>query len=134
MTPDVIGYVRTVLLENLAVSDVPSPEVRGGRLEPGDEPPVILLEEAGALRDPSLPIYAPFRVSVTAYGRTDREASDLYGAVMEVMHRRGPEVVGDVGLWRAYDETGPQPRDDAGTRWPARFGILGLVVADRSIV
>lgn len=131
--PDPIGYVRAVLLQELAVSDDPGPAVRGGRLEPGDEPPVILLEEAGALRSPTVGIYMPFRVMVTVFGPTDREASDLYRTVTDVMHRRGPEIVDGVGLWRCYDETGPQPRDDPDTRWPARFGILALYLADQTL-
>lgn len=128
--PDVLAFLQSAISDGLTTSDDPPPPVRNARLEVGDEPPCVLLEEAGFLRDPSLSMYAPYRVSVTTYGRTEFEASELYRRVTDLLHRRGPEIVDGVGLWRAYDETGSQPRDDPDTRWPARFGIVGLYMPD----
>jgi hypothetical protein len=38
----------------------------------------------------------------------------------------------DIGLWRAYDETGPQPSTDPDTSWPTSFGIFDLYMTDRT--
>jgi hypothetical protein len=123
--PDVIAFLRDLL-----ISEGVGVEVRGGRGEPDDVPPFIVLEEAGALRDKSLPAYLPFRVGMTCFGLTEREASELYRTTTDILHRLGPLIENGVGMLRAYDETGPQPRDQAETRWPARYGVIGLYMVD----
>jgi hypothetical protein len=125
--PDVIAFLRDILVDVVAVP------VRGGRAEPDDAPPFILIEEAGALHDMSLPAYLPFRVAMTCFGSTEREASELWRTTTDTLHRLGPLIEGGVGMLRAYDETGPQPRDQGETRWPARYGIIGLYLVDTNL-
>jgi hypothetical protein len=127
---DPVLFAQTIILADAAGTDVDGIDVRIGRLENTDVPPVILLEDAGWIRSDSLPAFLPARVSVTAYGRSESEASLLLRAAMDILHRAGPRVIDGIGLWRAYDETGPQSRDDPDTRWPARFTVAALFMPD----
>ena len=132
--PDVTAFLRSLLLDEASGTPIEDVAIRCDRLEPGDDPdsaPVLLLEEAGAIRDPAVPVYRPFRVMVTAYGRTEKVAGDILRSTTDILHGIGPLVDADgVGLWNAFDETGPQPRQDPETRWPARFCIMDLYMAD----
>mgnify|MGYP001216041185 CR=1 FL=1 len=132
--PDVIAFLRALLLELAEGTDIEDVPVRGDRLEPGDNPdtvPVILLEDAGALRGRGVPAYLPYRVMVTAFGRTEKQAADVLRTTTDLLHDYGPLVDDDrVGLWKAFDETGPQPRQEPDTRWAARFSVFALYIPD----
>ena len=130
---DVIGFVKTFLEQRANYTVLDGIPIRGGRLEREDVPPALLLEPAGALRHESLPAYLPFRVALTAYGRTDREASEVYATATGLLHRAGKVVIDGVAMWDAFDETGPSPRDDASTSWPATYGVVALYMPDVAI-
>lgn len=123
-------FVKTLLDTDAEDTDIEGVAIRIGRLENADVPPVILLEDAGWLRDAGLGVFLPARISITAYGRTEAEASSLLRAATDLLHRSGPRVIDGIGMWRAFDETGPQPRDDPDTHWPARFSVTALYMPD----
>ena len=125
--PDVIEFMRTMLASQMACP------VRGGRAEPSDVPPFIVIEEAGSLRSMYLPVYLPFRIGMTCFGKTEREASELWRTTTDILHGLGPLIEDGVGMYGAYDETGPQPRDQAETRWPARYGVIGVYLLDMTL-
>ena len=127
---DVPAFVKTILELGADGTALEGVSIRVGRLEPADEPPVGLLETAGAIHDETLPAYLPFRVSMTWYAATPWGADQLYGAATDLLHRAGPLVIDGIGLWRAFDETGPSPRDDANTNWSATFGVVALYMPD----
>ena len=127
---DPVLFAQTILLADASGTEIEGLEIRIGRLENQDEPPVLLLEDAGWLRSDALPAFLPARVSITAYGRSESEASLLLRAATDILHRAGPRIIAGIGLWKAYDETGPQPRDDPDTRWPARFTVAALYMPD----
>jgi hypothetical protein len=130
LDPEPILFVQA-LLEHLApATAIEDVAVRVGRLEAADAPPVILLENSGDLRSRNLPVFFPARVSVTAYGRTEDEATLIYRVVSNLLHKRGPTRLGDVAMWRAFDETGMQPREDPHTFWSARFGVMAIYMPD----
>lgn len=104
--------------------------VRVGRAEDSDQPPFLLLEQAGEIHDRGLPAYLPARVSVTAFGLDEDQAILLYRAASDLFHRVGPVVIDGVGMWKAFDETGPQPREETNTNWSARYGVIAIYMAD----
>lgn len=123
-------FARTVLLADASGTEIDGLDVRIGRLENTDTAPVLLLEDAGWIRHDILPTFLPARVSLTAFGRTEAEASLLLRAATDILHRAGPRVIDGVGMWKALDETGPQPRDEPEARWPARFTVMALYMPD----
>lgn len=131
--PDVVEFVRT-WLENAA----PGTSLEGTRVlayeaQGYDTPPYILLEDAGWLRDRGVPAYLPFRLSLTTFGKTKTEAAALYRSATNLLHDAKNQLVDGVGFWGAFDETGAQPREGPGSRWPARFGIIDVYMPDRAI-
>ena len=130
-SPDVVAFARDLLLEFAPGTPLADAVIRADRLEAGDEPPAVLLGDSGALRHHTLPAFRPARLTVRTFGQSEEEAAALYRAVSDLLHRLGPLVRGGVGLWAAFDETGPQPSIDPDTRWPIAFGVFDLHVADR---
>jgi hypothetical protein len=135
--PDELGMAKAILEEYATGTPLDGIAIRGARLEPTDAPPVLLLEIAGWLRAPTKLPTMTVRLGVTAYGSTDRQAMTLWRAASDILHRRGPLIAtidgADVLLYQALDETGPSERDDPDTRWPARYGVFDLFMADRTL-
>ncbi len=129
--PDLVAFAMRVLADNATGTPIENVAVRGGRSEPGDEPPFVLLDEAGFIRERGIGMYSPFRLAVTVYGRSEREASGLYRGVTGILHGLGPLTEDGVGVFGIFDETGPSPISDPDTRWPGRFGVLAIYGADR---
>jgi hypothetical protein len=131
--PDVVLFMRTWLDAQKAGTTLAGTVIRDYELQGYDEPPCVLLEDAGFLRDRGVPAYLPFRLSVTAFGRTETEAAALYRSVTNLLHDAKNQLVDGVGFWGAFDETGSLPRQDSESRWPARFGITDIYMPDRAI-
>jgi hypothetical protein len=131
--PDVPQFVADWLDSVKAGTRLADTRIHAYETPPHDSPPFVVLDDAGALRDRGVPAYLPYRLSLTATARTETEAAALYRAVTGILHDAKNVLVGDVGFWGAFDETGPQPRNDPGTRWPARFGIVDIYMPDRSL-
>lgn len=125
-----ILFAQSVLQADAAGTEIEGVAIRIGRLENTDVAPVILLEDAGWLRDATLPVFLPARISVSAYGNTEWEAMLLLRTATDILHRLTNRVIDGVGCWKVFDETGPQPRDDPNTRWPARFTVVALYMPD----
>ena len=135
--PDGLGMAKAVIEEYATGTPLAGIPVRCARLEASDAPPVLLLGDAGWLRHPTLPMLAPLRLGVTAFGVSERQAVTLWQAASDILHRRGPLIAtidgADVLLYQILDETGPSERDDPDTRWPARYGVFDLFMADRTL-
>jgi hypothetical protein len=131
--PDVVEFVRTWLEGEAGGTSLEGTPIRAYEPQGYDTPPYVLLEDAGFIRDRGVPAYLPFRLSLTAFGRTETEAAALYRSATNLLHDAKNVLVGGVGFWGAFDETGSQPRNDPGSKWPARFGITDLYMPDRAI-
>lgn len=131
---DPIQFLRELLIEDAPGTDIEAVEIRVGRLENTDVPPVILLEDAGWRNATEVAFFNPARVSITTYGRTEAEAKDLYRAATDLLPSHALRVIAGVGTGRAFDETGPQPIDDPDTHWPARFGVAAIYMPTVVIV
>ena len=123
---DPIAFLLALLETDAPGTDLEDVPIRVGRIENDDLPPVVLLEDAGWIGDRYLPVLTPARVSITAYGRSESEASSLLLAARTIYHGQGPRVIDGTGMWKAFDETGPQPRDDPDTHWSARFVVAAI--------
>lgn len=130
LDPEPILFMQALYYQLRPATAVADVEARVGRLEPTDKPPVILLENAGALDERSLPIFYPARVSFTTYGRTEDEAMLIYRVVHNFFHKRGVTRIENVAMWDAFDETDMQPREDPNTNWSARFGVMAFYMPD----
>lgn len=131
--PDVVEFVRDWLEAQSPGTTLEGTRIGAYEMQGYDEPPFVLLEDAGWLRDRGVPAYLPFRLSVTASGRTRTEAAALYRSVTNLLHNATNVLVDGVGFWGAFDETGAQPREGPESKWPARFGIVDLYMPDRAI-
>lgn len=131
--PDVVTFIKDWMDTQKAGTTLADYLIRAYESQGHDEPPYIVLEDAGALRDRGVPAYLPYRLSLTAFGRTETEAAALYRSATNLLHDAKNVLVNGVGFWGAFDETGPQPRRDPDSRWPARFGIVDLYMPDRAI-
>jgi hypothetical protein len=129
--PDVIGFAVSLLSGIVSGTILAGVPIRGGMLEPGDGPPAILLEEAGAIHDSGVAAYLPFRVALTTFGVDEETAAAMWREAAFLLHRRRPAVVNGVMAGGIFDETGPQPRRDPGTSWAARWGVFGFYMADQ---
>lgn len=138
---DALWFFRDLLLE-LAPLELPAGSplrevpIDGGKLEAGRTPPVVLLEEVGAIRRKSVGLLVA-RIRAKAFGLNEQHASAMFRELSALMNGRGPFVRTvdgkPVGLFRVYDETGPQPITDPDTRWDASFGVFDLHLADRPV-
>lgn len=130
--PDVLTFLRDWLRTESAGTDLERAAILIYDDEGRHQPPYVFLEEAGFLRHPEVAAYLPFRVSVTVYGRTNREANALYRTLTDLLHGTVNVLADDgVGFWLAQDETGPQPGPEG--RWPARTGVVSLSMPDRAL-
>lgn len=130
--PDVIGLVATWLRSIAPGSGIEGLPLLEHEDDGRHQPPFALLESAGFLRDPGVPAYLPYRLAITVYGRTGREADTLYRALTDLLHGAVNVLADDgTGFWSAQDETGPQPGAEG--RWPVRTGITALYMPDRAI-
>jgi len=128
-----VKFARNLILELAAgtlLEDVP---VDAYRLEAEGEPPRIVLKEGGDVHERGVGMLNPARIRATCYGTDPRQASRMYRALVAILHRAGPLVRDGVGLFKAFDETGPQPLTDPDTRWDAVFGVFDLHLADRPV-
>jgi len=131
--PDVLEMVKTWLATVVPGTPLEKVDVRTED-DPGTiNPPWIFLEDAGAIHDAYAPAYLPYRMSVTTYGRTHREAGEMYRALTDLLHGASNVLnpTTRVGFWSAQDETGPQPGPEG--RWPARLGVVALFMPDRAL-
>jgi hypothetical protein len=130
--PDVVEFIKTWLREQSTGTALERTAILTYDDDGRHQPPFVFLEEAGHLRDPGVPAYLPYRLSVTVYARTNREANSLYRTLTDLLHGATNVLADDgVGFWQATDETGPQPGPEG--RWPARFGVFALYMPDRAL-
>jgi hypothetical protein len=101
--------------------------------EPETLPPYLILAEAGDVRHPAGPAFAPARVELSAWHYTDREVATLFRTAIALVHRRHV-VLGGIGCFMARSETGLQrPFEDPDTGWWRGFGVIDLVLLDQLI-
>lgn len=130
--PDVIEFVKAWLREQSVGTTLERTAILTYEDDGHHSPPYVLLEEAGYVHDAYAPAYLPFRLSVTIYGRTSREAGSLYRTFSDLLHDAHHVLADDgVGMWQATDETGPQPGPEG--RWPARTSVFALYMPDRAL-
>lgn len=133
LAPEPVLFAQAFLQQfapDTAIENVP---VRVMRLEQDDMPPALLLEPAGEVHERSLPVFLPARVAVVAYALSADAALLLYRTASDLFHRTGPVLIDGIGLFKAFDETGPQPRDEPNTTWHGVFGVIALYMADQAI-
>ena len=128
---DTVASLRDVLLDRIPGSSIEAVGVRTKRQE-GEPPPFILLVEGGAIRLPSVPLYAPARVDLEAWGLDEEQAVEIYLTAAQLLHRLGPLVINGVGIFRIFEETGLQhPFVDPDTGWWRAFGVFDLMMVDQ---
>lgn len=132
-----IVFARELILELVAGlppgSALEGVAVDGYKLEGGGIPPRIVLKAGGDVHERGVGMLNPARVKATCYGSSAREAELMYRALVALLHQAGPLIRDGVGLFKAYDETGPQALTDPETRWDAAFGVIDLHLADRPV-
>lgn len=130
--PDVLEFIRTWLGTQVSGTPLQNVSIVSDD-DPGNrEPPWVFLEDAGSIHLPGVPFYQPYRMAVTTYGRTNREAGRMYRALTDILHDAA-HVHGNDGLMfaGAEDETGANPGPEG--RWPARLGIVAIYLPDRPL-
>ena len=128
---DTVAAARDVLLSRIPGSSIEAVPVRTQH-EQGEAPPFILVAEGGAIRLPSVPLYAPARANLEAWGLDEDQAVEIYLTAAQLLHRLGPLVINGVGIFRIFEETGlQQPFLDPDTGWWRAFGVFDLTMVDQ---
>lgn len=134
MVPDPVGFLRAFFVARASGTMLAGVPIRGGNLEPGDEPPAVLLMESGSIHDRNVP-WQTMRVEVRVYGGLGpdgpRIASELYRTVSGLAHGAGPLTINGTTIARMFEEVGPQPASDSTTHWAEVFGVIALEGPDR---
>jgi hypothetical protein len=99
-----------------------APDDVGG--DPGTWKPYVLVRRLGPIRRlPRAPV-ARGRVSVDTFGKTAQQATELYGAVSDVLSARGPRrSAGGVAIYLSIEEVGGQAVLDPDTDQPVERSI-----------
>jgi hypothetical protein len=101
---------------------------------PNQAPPFIHVGEGGTIHHRTGPVYNPARVNLTAWALDEDQAVLFYLTAAQLLHRFGPVVKSDVGIFRIFEETGlQQPFEDPDTDWWRAFGVFDLVMVDRLV-
>lgn len=135
---DPVAAFRAVLVARAAATGETLGTVRSHRHD-GDEPPYVLLREAGAPRERNAPVMNPARVAIQVFELDEAAAAAGYRRISALAHRAGPMTVdldddGSVGVWKVFDETGVQtPVKDPDTGWWIAGGVFDLYMTDRSV-
>ena len=130
--PDVVEFVATGMRTQLPGTAIASVPIVTHDDDGTHQAPYIFLEDAGFIHDVGVPAYLPFRLSLTAYHRTNALAGALYRAATDILHGAANVLGSDlVGFWSAEDETGPQPGPEG--RIPARSGITAIYMPERAL-
>lgn len=130
--PDPLVFARNLLLTLRAGTAIADWPIDGASLEEGREPPVILLNDGGGLRDPDLPAFNPYRLAVRSYGTSEEQARSGLRTVSDLLHRRSRTATADGTLLEAFDELGLQPPGrDPDTGWPTADGVIDLYFVDQ---
>jgi len=120
-TVDPIGRLISELRADAGVSAIVGVKVWGAELPDNvsaDPRPYVLVHRLIATRMKRAPVQA-VRVSAQCVAKTPRLAAQLYGAVSDALHIKGPRgISGGVGIYLSSEEMGGQPSTDPQTGWP----------------
>lgn len=135
--PDTVAVFRQLLLDRSSEAGDTPPVIRSVRAA-GDEPPYTLAREAGEVRAKNAPVRPYARVAISVYDTDPGAAAARYRRFSMLLHGYGPAIVdggdGNVGVWRVWDETGPQPPvQEPATGWWVVGGVFDLVMTDRTL-
>lgn len=130
---DPLGPLLTSIRDFPAVAAITS-LVRGAALAENDQPPAVVLRRLGVTRDPfgRSPKAGLEGVTIAAlcYGSTPQQAAQLYGAVSDAVHMRGPRKDASGRLiFLSIDESGGQATLDPDTRWPTETCVINVIAA-----
>lgn len=114
--------------------------IRGGEPGPDDAKgtdayvPFVVFVRLGTQRHPRLPIQT-VRIGFRCYGVTAQQAAQLYGAVSDAVHNKGPRIASGgtkVVIYRSFDETGGDAAKDPDTKQPFESGVIELSAATQA--
>jgi hypothetical protein len=130
---DPLGYLLTTIRGDSAVAAITT-RIRGAELASDDAPPAVVLRRLGVTRDPfgRSPKAGLQQVTIAAlcFGATPAQAAQLYGAVSDAIHMKGPRKDASNRLiYLSIDESGGEATLDPETRWPTETCVINVIAA-----
>lgn len=135
---DPLGFLLTTIRDAPAVAAI-TPRVRGAQLADDDAPPAVVLRRLGVTRSPVGPNsdrvgLQGVTIAALCYGVTFQQAAQLYGAVSDAVHMKGPRR--DAGgrlIFLSIDESGGEATLDPDTRWPFETAVINVIAAAQTV-
>lgn len=100
---------------------------------PGKYVAFVVLVTLGGPRMPTLPVQ---EVPITArcYGRSIEEAAQLWAAVSDALHFRGPRTYSNgLGIYQSHELSGGNPDRDPDTQQPLYIGTFNVVATTQAL-
>ncbi len=134
---DPLGVIVTEVRDAAAVRAIVGQyagvwKVAGGEARQAWEPPFVVIVRLGTVRRAQLGSHRAgvqtLRLAANCFGVTPQQAAQLYGAVSDVLHVRGPrrDAQGRQ-LFISLEEIGGQPNEQPGTGWPYETAVFNVI-------
>lgn len=131
MAQDALGMIVTEVRAYLTAHGSTA-TVRGGERQPGDSPPLVIINHAGQRRRRRVALVDQ-RMNARSYGTTPQAASELARLVSDAIHDVGPRVRSTTGVYVTSEEVGAQLATDPPTGWPYELAVINAVTAANPI-
>ena len=131
---DPLGFLLVTIRDNPAVNAIVAGRVRGGELAEGDAAPAVVLRRLGVTRSPmgrtGRAGLEGVTISALCFGTTYVQAAQLYGAVSDAIHMKGPRRdASGRQIFLSVDESDGGAALDPDTRWPTETATIFVVAA-----
>ncbi len=109
-------------------------KVAGGESRAQWEPPFVVVVRLGTVRRVQFGSHRAgmqtARYAANCFGATQQQAAQLYGAVSDALHVKGPrrDAQGRQ-LYISLEEVGGQPNTQPGTDWPYETAVFNVIAA-----
>lgn len=108
-------------------------EAAGDSKGPGEYQAFVVLKRTGGSREKGNVPVGHVSIVAQCYGRDRQEAVDLYGAISDAIHNRGPRIAEGVLIYRSHDESDGGDETDDLTSQPYVEGVISLSYATQAV-
>ncbi len=125
--------VRAIVGQYDGIWKVAAPEARAGW-----SPPYVQIVRLGTARRAQLGTHRAgvltVRIAANCFATTPQQASQLYGAVSDVLHvkRLRRDAQGRL-IYVSLEDVGGQPDEQPGTGWPYETAIFSIIAAAQAV-
>lgn len=134
---DPLGFLLTTIRDFPAVAAITT-RVRGGELASNDVAPAVVLRRLGVTRSPmgntARAGLEGVTIAALCFGLTYQAAAQLYGAVSDAVHMKGPRKdASGRQIFLSVEESGGEATLDPDTRWITETCVINVIAAAQPI-